>query len=145
MTERSDGAATNLIVALTSNAGNFIAFNGRNGVGLDATAGTANFIAGNSIVSNSALGIDLGNDGPTVNDAAPNDAAVAIATVPTSNTSNVALRKNSASTMATSSVVTRLDSTMPFVIARCSASAVTGPPVKPICTPGCFAITSART
>jgi hypothetical protein len=48
---------------------NLIAFNGRNGVGLDATAGSGNTVLSNRIVFNGALPIDLGNDGPTPNDA----------------------------------------------------------------------------
>ncbi|MBK8002220.1 MAG: immunoglobulin domain-containing protein [Verrucomicrobia bacterium] len=58
-----NGAANNLI-----GTGNIIAFNGGNGVLLEATAGTGNAIRGNSIYSNGALGIDLGGDGDTPND-----------------------------------------------------------------------------
>ena len=47
---------------------------------------------------------------PTVSAAAPNAATVATPIVPTSSTSSVALRKYSASTSATSSAVTTLDS-----------------------------------
>jgi parallel beta-helix repeat protein len=49
--------------------GNAIAFNGENGVTLLLTA-SANTIRGNSIFSNTLLGIDLGNNGVTLNDAA---------------------------------------------------------------------------
>src|SRR5258708_5791485 len=62
----------NLVGATTNGAANTIAFNGRNGISLAASAGTGNQFLGNSIVSNSALGIDLGDDGVTLND--PNDA-----------------------------------------------------------------------
>src|SRR5204863_641572 len=52
---------------------NVIAFNGVDGVQLTSTAGVSNGIRGNSIFSNgttaSHLGIDLGADGVTANDA----------------------------------------------------------------------------
>ena len=52
--------------------GNIIAFNGANGV--EVVSGTANPILSNSIFSNSLLGIDLGGDGVTPNDAGDSDA-----------------------------------------------------------------------
>ena len=55
-------AAHNLIGA------NLIAYNGANGVRLDASSGAQNGILHNSIHSNAQLGIDLGGDGPTPND-----------------------------------------------------------------------------
>lgn len=57
-----DGASGNLI-----GSGNRVAFNKRNGILI--TTGTGNAIRGNSIFSNSALGIDLVGDGVTRNDA----------------------------------------------------------------------------
>jgi hypothetical protein len=53
-------------------SGNTIAFNGTDGVGIVSTVtskGKGNLLAGNSIFSNSDLGIDLGDDGITPNDA----------------------------------------------------------------------------
>jgi photosystem II stability/assembly factor-like uncharacterized protein len=54
------------------NAGNILAFNGRNGVRV--WSGTGNRILKNSIFSNGALGIDLNGDGVTANDAGDGDA-----------------------------------------------------------------------
>jgi hypothetical protein len=59
----------NQIGGTAQGASNTIAFNGRSGVGVVNTA--ANAISGNSIYSNSALGIDLSPIGVTPND--PND------------------------------------------------------------------------
>src|SRR5262249_52608602 len=47
---------------------NLIGFNGRNGVALATSAGTGNAILGNVIIANKGLGIDLGDDGVTLND-----------------------------------------------------------------------------
>jgi hypothetical protein len=49
-------------------AGNRIAFNGGAGIRVDATAGSANALLGNSIEANAGLGLDLGGDGVTSND-----------------------------------------------------------------------------
>lgn len=59
-------------------ASNTIAFNGRDGVSVSGTSpgttfGTGNRILGNSIFFNSGLGIDLGDDGVTANDAKDTD------------------------------------------------------------------------
>lgn len=59
----SDGDGTN-----DSAEGNVIAFNGKNGITLTDSAGTSNRISQNSIFENTGLGIDLNNDGVTVND-----------------------------------------------------------------------------
>jgi hypothetical protein len=74
----------NLIGGTTPGSANTIAFNGGDGVAIENTDGTTvnrgNRVLGNSIFSNGAIGIDLGNgrrlvaslDGPTPND--PGDA-----------------------------------------------------------------------
>src|SRR5581483_5585239 len=71
--ELVQGASNNTVGGSVTGTGNVIAFNQSNGiaVGTDATdAGTVNnALLGNSIFSNGALGIDLGNDGPTPNHA----------------------------------------------------------------------------
>lgn len=58
----------NVIGGTAAGQGNSIAFNGENGVTV-LLSGTANSIRGNSIFSNTLIGIDLGNDGVTLNDA----------------------------------------------------------------------------
>ncbi|HYI45089.1 MAG TPA: hypothetical protein VE174_06450 [Actinomycetota bacterium] len=58
----------NAVGGLATGAGNVIAYNGSRGVGV-AFGGAGNAILGNSIFSNSALGIDLNIDGFTANDA----------------------------------------------------------------------------
>src|SRR5258708_20235346 len=63
----------NLVGATTNGAANTIAFNGRNGISLAPSAGTGNQFLGNIIVSNVALGIDLGDDGVTPNDSDDSD------------------------------------------------------------------------
>jgi uncharacterized repeat protein (TIGR01451 family) len=64
-------AAGNTIGGSAASAGNVIAFNGRDGVA--AEAGIGNSILSNSIYSNTLLGIDLGDDGVTPNDAGDGD------------------------------------------------------------------------
>jgi len=64
-------AANNTIGGVAAGAGNVIAFNGRDGVA--AEAGIGNSILSNSIFSNAILGIDLGDDGVTPNDAGDGD------------------------------------------------------------------------
>ena len=51
-------------------AGNTIAYNTWDGVGIDTTAGTGNSVSANAIFSNGELGIDLGPNGVTGNDGA---------------------------------------------------------------------------
>jgi hypothetical protein len=65
------GAANNTIGGTEAGAGNVIAFNQGNGVvvgasATDASAGDS--ILGNAIFANARLGIDLGNNGVTLND-----------------------------------------------------------------------------
>jgi CSLREA domain-containing protein len=67
-------ASGNTIGGTAAGAGNVIAFNTGVGVSMfGAPSGTGNAILGNSIFSNGGLGIDLGNDGVTANDACDAD------------------------------------------------------------------------
>jgi uncharacterized repeat protein (TIGR01451 family) len=59
-------APMNLVGGMTTNDGNIIAFNA--GAGISITNAVENAILGNSIYSNSSLGIDLHADGVTTND-----------------------------------------------------------------------------
>ncbi len=71
------GAINTSIGGLVTGAGNVIAYNGSNGINLEgggAAAGLGIAIESNSIYANGGLGIDLGGDGPTLNDAGDNDA-----------------------------------------------------------------------
>ncbi len=65
------GAAATTIGGTAVNAGNRIAFNGQNGVGLAADAGNGNAVLGNVLRGNALLAIDLSNNGITANDPAP--------------------------------------------------------------------------
>ncbi|MEE8306717.1 MAG: hypothetical protein V3R81_05585, partial [Gammaproteobacteria bacterium] len=65
------GGSNNVIGGTAANAGNIIAFNGGDGIDVANTAGTGQIISGNSIFSNSGIGIDLGGDGVTTNDTGP--------------------------------------------------------------------------
>ena len=60
-------AANNTVGGTSLAEGNTIAYNGRDGVFVDG--GTGNAVLSNSIFSNAGLGIDLGTDGVTDNDA----------------------------------------------------------------------------
>jgi hypothetical protein len=66
-------AGNNTIGGTGAGAANTIAFNIGDGVNLISTAGTGNAIRGNSIQSNGSLGIDLGLNGVTPNDAGDPD------------------------------------------------------------------------
>ncbi|HVS81721.1 MAG TPA: LamG-like jellyroll fold domain-containing protein [Pyrinomonadaceae bacterium] len=59
-------ASNNTIGGTAAGAANIIAFNGN--IGVDIQSGTGNSIRGNSIFSNTGLGIDLAEDGVTAND-----------------------------------------------------------------------------
>ena len=63
-----NGAANNRIGGTTASEGNIIAFSTWHGVVVYGPAATGNVILQNSIFGNSAMGIDLGPDGPTPND-----------------------------------------------------------------------------
>jgi CSLREA domain-containing protein len=69
----TDGAANNLIGGTEPGAGNTVAFNLDAGISLNSTAGTGNSLIANSVFSNTALGIDLGEDGVTLNDPGDRD------------------------------------------------------------------------
>ncbi|HEU4479605.1 MAG TPA: SBBP repeat-containing protein, partial [Pyrinomonadaceae bacterium] len=64
-------SSNNTIGGTQSGAANKIAFNG--GIGVRVLSGSGNAIRGNSIFSNGFLGIDLGGNGPTVNDPTDTD------------------------------------------------------------------------
>ncbi|HSR44476.1 MAG TPA: immunoglobulin-like domain-containing protein [Acidimicrobiia bacterium] len=69
-----DAAATGTLIGGTvAGAANVVAYNLGDGIDLTATAGSGNTIIGNIIFANTGLGIDLGSDGVTVNDAADGD------------------------------------------------------------------------
>ena len=69
----ASGTANNFIGGTISGTGNLIAFNGTRGIGLSVSAGSGNAILGNSIFANASLGIDLGNNGVTLNDPGDTD------------------------------------------------------------------------
>jgi len=58
---------------LTTGAANNIAYNGEQGLHVNRDASTGNVIRGNSIYSNTEIGIDLGDDGVTSNDIGDTD------------------------------------------------------------------------
>ena len=66
------GASNNAIGGATPGARNVISANGAHGVVIGGPS-TGNSVQGNSIFSNGALGIDLGNDGVTPNDTGDGD------------------------------------------------------------------------
>ncbi|MGH8247182.1 MAG: right-handed parallel beta-helix repeat-containing protein, partial [Gammaproteobacteria bacterium] len=65
------GSDTNTIGGTSGNAGNRIANNVGDGIFVQSSTG--NLIRDNSVVANGGLGIDLFPDGPTANDAAPDN------------------------------------------------------------------------
>ena len=69
-----DGAQNNTVGSTTAGEGNVIAFNAGDGVLVEGTGATGNTICGNSIHSNTGLGIDLWSDGVTPNDPGDGDA-----------------------------------------------------------------------
>ena len=64
-------SSDNFVGGTASGAGNTIAFNGEDGVFVGS--GTGQVVLGNSIFSNTGLGIDIGADGVTSNDAGDAD------------------------------------------------------------------------
>ena len=62
-----NGAPNNVIGGTVAGAGNIIAYNSTDGVVVDGS-GTGNAISSNSIFANASLGIDLNDDGNTLND-----------------------------------------------------------------------------
>ncbi len=73
-----NGASNNTIGGTSAGQANTIAFNGEgsgsfDGVFVTSTASTGNSIVGNSIHSNSGIGIDLGTSGVTLNDSLDGD------------------------------------------------------------------------
>ncbi len=62
------GASENSIGGTVTGAGNVIMFNNASGILLVGDAGTGNAVSSNSVYMNGNLGIDLGNDGVTLND-----------------------------------------------------------------------------
>jgi hypothetical protein len=69
----ANGAADNWIGGTEPGAGNSVAFNGNTGIALFSLAGSGNALLSNSVYSNDGLGIDLGDDGVTLNDALDQD------------------------------------------------------------------------
>lgn len=67
-------AANNIIGGTEPNSGNIVAFNAGSGIALSANAGSGNLIDPNRIFLNGGLGIDIGEDGHTPNDATDADA-----------------------------------------------------------------------
>jgi uncharacterized delta-60 repeat protein len=67
------GASNNTVGGTAAGAGNIIAHNGGAGVLILDSGSTGNQIRGNSIHSNGGLGIDLGGNGVTLNDAGDGD------------------------------------------------------------------------
>jgi hypothetical protein len=70
--EIQNNASGNQIGGTALGAGNLIAFNQQDGVNI--VSGTGNSVLGNRINENGQLGIDLNNDGVTLNDAGDGDA-----------------------------------------------------------------------
>ena len=67
----TNGAAQNIIGGLGVQENNVIAFNG--GAGINLLSGSENTIRGNTIYSNTNLGLDLNDDGVTANDPGDSD------------------------------------------------------------------------
>ncbi|MDB6175336.1 MAG: hypothetical protein JWL59_4647 [Chthoniobacteraceae bacterium] len=62
------------VIGTVSGDGNTIAFNGGTGISVIGTQARANTIRANSIYGNAGIGIDLGNNGVTLNDSGDGDA-----------------------------------------------------------------------
>ncbi|MDX2214476.1 MAG: DUF4347 domain-containing protein [Oculatellaceae cyanobacterium bins.114] len=68
-----NSAANNSIGGTTAGSSNLIANNGADGVSVFGNTTTGNTVQGNSLFNNADLGIDLGNNGVTANDAGDGD------------------------------------------------------------------------
>jgi CSLREA domain-containing protein len=101
------GANSNTVGGTAAGAGNLIAFNGGDGVSVSPGSGTANRILSNSIHTNGTtaqhLGIDLGADGVSPNDAGDADAGA-------NNLQNFPVVSNAVSNGATTTVAGALNS-----------------------------------
>jgi CSLREA domain-containing protein len=97
------GATNNTIGGTLPTLANLIAYNQRSGVNVDQTS-TGNAILGNSIHSNSALGIDLGPDGVTANDVSDGDTGA-------NNLQNFPVLTSATSTSTTTTIKSSLNST----------------------------------
>ena len=69
----NSGSSSNLIGGVDEDAGNTIVNNGLDGVSVDSSGGSGNSILGNSIWLSGARGIDLIDNGVTLNDAGDGD------------------------------------------------------------------------
>lgn len=67
------GASGNLVGGTAVGDGNIIAFAGTNGIVVESLTATGNEIRSNAVFSNGLLGVDLGNDGLTINDIGDGD------------------------------------------------------------------------
>jgi titin len=103
---RLGGDASNNVVGGPNFAdANIIAYNGGDGVDLDATAGTGNRIQRSTIFSNDGLGIDLFPDGVTPNDPGDGDTGP-------NNLQNYPVLTSANSTLSGTTIVGTLNSTV---------------------------------
>ncbi|MDX1546046.1 MAG: T9SS type A sorting domain-containing protein [Rhodothermales bacterium] len=67
-------ASSNTVGGAVAGAGNRIAFNGQDGLAITGAGSLGNAVLGNRFFDNAGIGIDLGDDGATANDALDPDA-----------------------------------------------------------------------